>query len=562
MLTLLANACHESSDPPMPEPEGVNSASVLITADPTQQSIELTYEFEPALTEFWFHYQADRIRDGSWEVLNREFVLESGSVRRIDGGLIESVRLRARIDAGWFDRVFPALQAVGNDGLVFNTDYLTLEEIRLDSIRARVAPGHVVAYSNFISVANDEDVSDHALPVDPWHFVYFGREELIRTFSGSVIVSDVASTSRMLERLRIGVEPAVEWLGLFLGIDSVERVHVIATVDEASENTSWRGDVSDSGEIFLRFLGSGWLGEHEDLARIAERSFHHELVHALTSLGFQVRDGEPEWLWEGLAEYLALVYTSLHGFSGDADWFRAGIQERTSECINTLEQEGVGISHPAMLRGSAPYNCGVLVYWLLDGAPATQGTGDRLRDVWSSVTESFAAANPEYGVADLLSAAGSIGAVEAQALFELLVQGPGGSDWQDLDRLLSELGVLVTYEYDDAWDARARSAVVDHILSLQCMPGRMGFWTFEDHIRLDTGDRCGPLSGDPFVDRINELSVFGDMQTVFDSVEAACSNGEAVQFEIFDSSESLTVECAAPIRKLPPSARLTVGNPN
>ena len=95
-----------------------------------------------------------------------------------------------------------------------------------------------------------------------------------------------------------------------------------------------------------------------------------------------------------------------------------------------------------------------------------------------------------------------------------------------------------------------------------CTPGRIGFWTFEDHIRLDRGDRCGTLSGDPLVDRINGLSIFGGMQAVFESVETACRNDEPIQIGIFNSAESLSAECTEPLSMLPPSATLTVGDRN
>ena len=562
MLPLLAAACQQSSDLPTPEPEGVNSTTVLVAADPARGIIELAYEFEPARSEFRFHYQAASVRDGSWDVLDPEFVLEDDSVHRVDGGLFEHVRIGVSVDAGWFDRVFPALRPVGDASFVFNTNYLALEELDLDSIRAEVIPGNVIAYSNFVSIADTADDTFQSLPVDSGHYVYFGQEELIQTLAGGVIISNAASSSRILELLREGVEPAVEWLGSLLRIESVDRVHIIATIDEAGDDTRLRGDVSESAELFLRFFGRGWSGESEDRERNAERFIYHELVHALTSSSFQVGDGEPEWLWEGLAEYLAVAYAGLHGITGDEDWFRAQVRQRTSECIDSLEEEAVGISHPSMLNGRDPYNCGVLVYWLLDRAPDAQGAGERLRVVWASVAETFTAENAEYGVANLLAAGGATGAIDAQQLLEILIEGPGGSDWQDRDRLLSELGVRVTYEYGDAWEARARAAIVNHILRLRCTPGRIGFWTFEDHIRLDTGDRCGTLSGDPLVDRINGLSIFGGMQAVFDSVEAACRNDEPIQIGIFNSAESLSAECTEPLSMLPPSATLTVGDRN
>lgn len=557
LVVLALAACQEASDPPGAESEEVSSAFIVLAADPAQGIIELTYEFEPAVREFSFRYRAGGVRGGSWDLLDPEFVLESDSVQRAGGELFERVRIVVKTDADWYDRIFPALRPVGESGLVFNTGYLTLEDIQLESIRARVVPGHVIAWSDFVYKAGALDHAVHDLPVDRWHYVFFGQEKSVQPFAGGVIVSSAESSSRILELLRAGVEPAVGWLGAFLRLEPVGSVHVIATVEEGSEDDRWRGDVSDSGELFLRFFGDGWNAVDEERDRIIESFRTHELVHALTNRGFQVADDEPEWLWEGLAEYLALVYEGHYEKTPDPVWFGEEIRQRTSACMGKLEETGVGISHPTMLRGAGPYDCGVLVYWLLDGAPQSEGAGDGLRTVWSAVTEGFAANNPEYGVADLLAAAGATGAVEELQSVELLLQGPVGSGWQERDRLLSALGVLVTYEYDDAWDARARSAIVDHMLDLHCLPGRKGYWTFGDYIRLDTGDRCGPLSGDPRIDRIDGVSLFGGMRAVFDSVETACRDGESIQLGIFESQKSLSVECTAPIRELPPSVILT-----
>lgn len=559
-LSALAIACQETGIPPSSEHAGVNSASAFLSVDPSEGTAELAYEFETPVREFRFRYRAGRIRDGSWSVLDAGTVLEDDIVRRVDGELMERVRLEVQVDTDWFDRVFPAMYPVGDAGLVFNTDFLTLREIDLDSILARVVPGIVVAWSNFVSA--DESAGDQfqELPTDSWHFVFFGRRELIETFAGGVIVSDAASSSRVLELLRAGIEPAVTWLRSFLRIESVNPVHVIATVEETDEGTRWRGDVSENAEIFLRFIGDGWNRENEELERIMELSLYHELVHALMSHGFEVGEGEPEWLWEGHAEYLALTYMGQYAITAEPDWFQEEVRQRSSDCINTLEREGVGISHPSVLRGQDPYNCGTLVYWLLDGAPAAQGAGERLRAVWSSVVEGFAETDPEYQVAGLIAATGATDAVEAQQLIELLVEGPDGREWQDRDRLLAGLGVNVTYGYDDAWDAHARVALVDQILRLHCTAPPIGFWTFEDHLRLDTGHRCGPLSGDPLIDRINGLAIFRGMQAVMESVERACSSGESIQLGIFESQDSLTVECPESIRELPPSATLRAGN--
>ena len=77
---------------------------------------------------------------------------------------------------------------------------------------------------------------------------------------------------------------------------------------------------------------------------------------------------------------------------------------------------------------------------------------------------------------------------------------------------------------------------------------------------FDVDDRCGPLSGNPRVDRINGLMLLGEMREIFDSVERACRSGETIRFGIFESSETLAAGCTEPIVELPPTATLTVDN--
>ena len=174
VMSLLAIACQETADPPPSEQPVVNPASVILSVNPLEGTAELAYEFDTPVREFRFLYRAARIRDGSWSVLDAGTVLEDDTVRRVDGELMERVRLDVQVDSVWLDRVFPAMYPVGDAGLVFNTDFLALEEIDLDSIRARVAPGHVVAWSNFVST--DESAGDQVLelPTDSRHFVFSG----------------------------------------------------------------------------------------------------------------------------------------------------------------------------------------------------------------------------------------------------------------------------------------------------------------------------------------------------------------------------------------------------
>ena len=148
-LSVLAIACQETGIPPSSEHTGVNSVSAFLSVDPSEGTAELVYEFETPVREFRFHYRAGRIRDGSWSVLDAGTVSEDDTVRRVDGELMERVRLDVQVDADWFDRVYPAVYPVGDAGLVLNTDFLTLQEIDLDSIR-ELPPSATLSVGNEI----------------------------------------------------------------------------------------------------------------------------------------------------------------------------------------------------------------------------------------------------------------------------------------------------------------------------------------------------------------------------------------------------------------------------
>ena len=555
---LLHGGCLSAGDRLAPERGEGNSASALLAVYPADGKIELTYEFDPPVQDFRFRYRADPIRDGGWAVLDPEFELVDSSVRHVSGEMIETVRLEVSVDSRFFDRVFPSLQRAGDTGLVFYTDYLMLEGIPLDALRAAVAPENVIAYSGFSSISDAAETIVHDLPTDSSHGVYFGDPQLIHEFAGGVIVSNAAPSGHLLEQLRRTVSPAVEWLGSFMGTDPADLVFVIATVDETSEDDQWRGDFFLGGEVFLRFFGDGWEEGDIEREQIVAKFLYHELVHLVTRLRVQISDDQPEWLWEGIAEYLALTLASSNADEDASKEYADQVLGRAGRCLSVLDAEGVGISHESMRRGDPPYDCGVLAYWLADGAPASLESADQLRAVWTSAVENLDGEDAGYDVGDLLAGLDRTGRTVEQLLLMTLIDGPDGTRWQDRDQLLSRIGVRVSYEFDGAWEARVLSAVIHHILSLYCTPGRMGFTRFADHVELDTEDRCGPLSGDPLVDTINSLGIFDEIRAVYDSVVRACQLGQSVQFGLFETSGKLTVECAEPIDALPPSAVLSL----
>ena len=539
------------------ELEPRNTVSLAIAADPARKRVALTYRFEHPVREVRFHYQAQMIREGSWLVRNPGLRLEDDAIRNVEDGLIDTLSIDVDLDANSFDRVFPSLRAVGGSGLVFFTYYAMLKGIPFEVIQVSTAPGTVVAYSDSVYAGSDEGM---VLPDATGHrgrYLYLGNAELLQEIEGGFLVLDERLPEWMATRLRDIIASAAAWLDSYFDARNSDRLFVIATLDNEAENIGWRGDVAPNGEIFIRFRGRDWLVESAELVRMAERFLAHELVHLENGSRFQAREGEPAWLSEGLAEYLELLYTASNMPGGGRNFLADEIADLAGRCLFVLQSDRIGISNPSIQRGDAPYSCGVLAFWIVDGARAPSRPGVQLRLIWTSLVAAITEAGRAYGVDDLISALDANGRWDERDVLLMLIAGPADARWDAHWRALDssmfrKLGVRVTYEYNETWADLARSALIMHGLDLQCHRGQRGFWTYDDHIRLDTGDRCGPLSGDPRIESVQGFSILHEVREALASVLEACGHGRDIEFAVYESSEILKVNCRRPMPAVPP----------
>src|SRR5689334_23083815 len=104
----------------------------------------------------------------------------------------------------------------------------------------------------------------------------------------------------------------------------------------------------------------------------------------------------------------------------------------------------------------------------------------------------------------------------------------GSERWSRLPGLLSQLGVRLTAQPADP-DMK-RSWAIMHVLSRICSAGSRGFYHFDDHIKFDTGDRCGGLSGDPESDAINGHNLYSDIDAAYAAIDQACKVNGTVTF--------------------------------
>lgn len=549
--TLVLAGCQTSYGHQSPEHPYKNSASVTVHAQ--EKSLRLTYQFQPPVRSFQFRYTPGMIRNISWTVADPQVRLENNVVTHTSGGLIDRVDFHVEMDADSFDRVYPALRPVGDVGLVLFTDYLMLEDIELSEIRASVPAGNLVAYSSYVSSGDGLVIPLESLSKHNSHYVYFGDKNMLRTYQGLTLVSNAVTANPAIDQLRKSIGPGADWLGSFFDWDTAYQLFVIATLNADSETTDWRGDVSDNGEIFLRFFGESWLRENPELETIVQRFLFHEMVHLENAVRFKRSEGQPAWLSEGLAEYLEILYASLSGGAGNAESFFKEVTTHSSQCLRVLEEKNIGISDQSIQRGRYPYSCGVLVFWVIDGAPISPGLATELGEAWSSMTGLLEDAGNEYGVHDLFSALNSSDKHDEAQLLRALIRGPGSSVWQERDALFSSLGIDISYGYDGDWATAALTSLINHILRIHCGPGRIGFWTFDDHIQLDGDERCGSLSSYPRVDTVQGFKIFGEMRQLYQSAERACRNDQPIEFGVFGSSEKLVADCPKPIVEVPRS---------
>lgn len=544
-----------------------NSATVSIDADVENKSIFLTYKFEFPVAAVEFGYKVNGIRETSWNVLGESLELRNGVVLVEAGQVVQTMTFKIRPDERSFDRTYPSLRSVGNSGLLFFTRYLLLEEIRLSDVVLTVDSGEVIAYRNVLLKSDGTSVLSHDVIGDTGRYVYFGGNDAIREEGRAFFISNAEEENRTFDKLREIILPTTAWLDSFFGPYGEEKIFIVAAFydDEIGarplwrSDPQWRGEVTDSGEIFLRFFGDVWERETIELAMIVERFLFHELVHLYEGKRVSSQIKQPAWISEGLATYLTINYIALQKNKRTARILFEEILGRASRCLTILTWENIGISGSAAQGGSYPYDCGVLAYWLVDGAPESLGHVNQLKSVWATASQNYKRGQSgEVGIMDnIVFLANTEDRQDASRVLQALIQGPDSAHWRQRYFLFAKLGFKVSYTYDEGWSTRARSFAVEHLLRSHCVAPPIGYTTYDDYLELDTGDRCGPLSGNPLIDQIQGFNLFDETNEIYHSVKNACRKGEEVEFGLYESPTSFFVSCFNPMDDLAPAIVVT-----
>lgn len=434
------------------------------------------------------------IRD-LWTVTTPGLTLADGAVT--GEAPFDSFDLQIRPDAAEVDRVYVGLSTAG-DGRVIYGPGLMIEGTRT-VLSIETAPGEV-------SLPLSGQIDGYSYVGPAADVTQDGAASLA---IGSNVPPELAQT------LRQTFFGALDFYQDRLGLDLSFRPTLVGSIDSPGPY-GFRGDVTDTGLISVRFHGDTW---REEVGLVGPFVWH-EAFHLWNGHGIGLREGDQApWLHEGGAEYASIVGSVSTGGMSEAT-ARRSIIRRVNGCRRVL---GARDMDPARLQsGAGPYDCGVLIQWLADLEARKAGTGD-VFTLWRTMLTAARTSPDGYGVSDFRALLRPDSAVAA------LLDGPGASRWATIQARLSDLGVSIENAPQDKDYMRA---ALNHVASRNCSGG-FGFFDNPGALKLD-GAECGVLSGEPIIDAVEGQNPQTAGRAMFDAVQARCSQGLPVRYATRD----------------------------
>lgn len=499
---------------------------IRITPEP--DGLRVAYSLPRPVERLAFDQKAPIVRHDTWRAPD-DMVLAEGVLRRKDGKPFQAFEVRITPDTAPRDRIYPALTRVGEGWQIYGPYFRPVEE--KSPVVAQVARprGWVVAPAQVGDAGR--------ISLDGWTFV--GPGGYVAKGPAPVIASPGIDAE-----LRVRIAKAAGGAATFYRRRLGVRLEIMPTVVVARVPTfspGWQGDVGGA-VVSLRFFGpdqDAW-----ETGGMVAKFVDHEFFHLWSDGAARSRDGENEpWLHEGMAEYAALLAGRDQGQLTDAEVGRE-LTDRLNGCVASLKPKGLDGDPPR--RGQAVYDCGVMVQWSADlTARAASGGRRDVFDVWRDLFAASRAGDGAYDAKDFLAQAGQSASPEDP--LRLLMAPDVDNRWERLTTALNARGARIV---------GARSAAVErqnllfHLEGLACTGG-FGFYGGDSSdVKLDTGDRCGPLNGDPTVDAVAGHDVVADAMGARDAAVEICAAQGDVAFT-HRGKLVATVACKTPLPPRP-----------
>jgi hypothetical protein len=499
---------------------------IRITPEP--DGLLAVYSLPTPVERLEFDQKAPVVRQDTWRMPD-DMVLAEGVLRRKDGKPFEAFEVRITPDTASRDRSYPALTRVGQGWQVYGPYFRPVND-------KPPVVAHVTRPRGWVVTSAKAKGADR-ISLDGWAFV--GPSAYVAKGPATLIASPDID-AELKARIARAADGAATFYGHRLGVRLETKPTVIVARVPTFSGTR-QGDVS-GGVVSLRFFGPD--KDNWETSGMVAKFVGHEFFHLWNNRVFQSRDGENEpWLHEGMAEYAALLAGREQGQLSDAE-VREELTDRLNACAFSLRPKGLAGDPPK--RGKAVYDCGVMVQWSADLKARSAAKGRRdVFDVWRDLFTASQTGDWTYDAKGFLSQAGQSASPEDP--LRLLMAPDVDDRWGRLTTALNGLGARII---------GARSAPVErtdllfHLEGLVC-DGGFGFYGGEaKEVKLDTGDRCGPLNGDPLIDAVAGHDVVTDAFGARDAAVEICAAKGDIAFT-YRGKLVATVACKTPLPSRP-----------
>lgn len=507
---------------PKPGPE----TAVHITVSPTETGLTALYGLPVAASRFPFDGSAGDIRTDGWTTSTPGATVTESAM--MFAAPTTGFELAITPDKRQRDRIYPALTPVGEGWLIHAPHLLPADVGALShDVEFKLPDGWtIVGHRN----------KDEKLTLDGW--VYIGPESQVERGAANVVTAPDTPAWLRADVLKAANDSASFYANR-LGAELTSKPGIVIAVFPKDRGDGMRGDVTPGAMVSVRFYGGGWSNASPDDASLVKEFLAHETFHFWNGDMVDSADNEERpWLHEGGASYAALLALDPTPAPGSAPLL-AGINQNLAKCQSALKEDE-SLMTGDLRSGEAPYACGVVLQWAWDAG--LRSTSKNTRDVlslWKDVISEARRKGNEYSVASTLRLVPR----DARRAADVLLNQTGPSRWTAFADAARSYGAeLVTDRSAD----EDRAAALMHVLGSHCN-GQRGFTTMDSHIVFNTGDRCGPLSGDKAFDAVAGHDALKDASAMYDRIREICAAGGMIDFTR-NGAVAASAPCSAPLR--------------
>lgn len=508
-------------------------------------SLLVTWQLPEPVSKIEFESTSKEGNGSDWVLLSDHIEWEGAEIRSRSDATFQSFEIRVEPDTREYDRMYPTLWKVGDEGIVVHPPNFELKIDFPSSIRVEIPADHV-AFGGF-GVERSSGLILTSEQREWKNFLYVG-EDIVETTERLQVVASKSFPGWLRRSAVEALKQSYEELESGFGQGLNFPITVILVWHPDAEHSGWRGHVAGLGSMGLRFKGSAWGEDSPSSGRQINKFVAHEVFHLWGSGVYDTSvNHEEPWLHEGMAEYYAILASQESAGEG-----RKSVAQAISRCA--AKSGSKPFLELGKIKGSAPYDCGVFFQWIssyLVSIEAIATASDYL-SVLDDVLRNGASDDGHYSPETFFEYLGRRPQSDANEILTNIVFATDDKKWNRLGVWLKNKGLGIRQAEGASAAASDFGFAIFHILRGQCPDGvSRGFWTVDDRIRLQALDGCAPGLNLLEVSHIEGFHVISEKADVVNAIVGRCEAKQPVRLHHFATSDITEVACREPMRPFP-----------